>query len=112
MYVSLLSPAETNPMVMTKINKYWLIWSRPSKDRNLMIRSHYNEDILKAMKRFTIIQLILLVVYLVVPRFVLIEELQIPLVMFVYIIVSVIMLYNVLRCYFYQIMIKVREELQ
>ena len=101
-----------NGWVMTRINKYWLIWSRPSKDRNLMIRSHYNDDILKAMKRFTIIQLILLVVYFVVPRIVLVEELQIPLVMLVYVIVSVIMLYNVLRCYYYQVMIKVREELQ
>ena len=97
-----------NGWVMTKINKKWIIWSRPSNDPNLMIKSHYNEDILSAMKRFTLIQMVLCVLTWVLPRYVLVEELKMPLVMAVYIIFGLMMTYNVIRCYFYQAMVEVR----
>ena len=98
--------------VMTKINKNWLIWSCPSKNANLQLESDYNEDILKGIKRITVIQLILCVLCWVVPRFVVANELQNPLVMLVYILVCIVMTYNVIRCFYYQAMVEVRQELQ
>ena len=101
-----------NGWTMTKINKNWVVWSKPSKNQNLMIASDYNEDILKGMKRIALIQIVLCAICWILPRFLLAEELQIPLVMLVYAIVCLMMTYNVIRCYFYQAMIEVREELQ
>ena len=31
--------------VMTKINKHWLIWSKPSRSMDVVLDSYYNEDV-------------------------------------------------------------------
>lgn len=98
--------------VMTKINKHWLVWSKPSQSKDVVLDSYYNEDVLQAMKRLSVIQGVLCVLCWVLPRYVLADELHIPLLLVVYFIACLFMTYNVIRCLFYKAMIEIRMESQ
>lgn len=95
---------------MTKINKYWIVWSRPYDANVQMIQTDSDEEILQGIKRISWIQAIVTGITWLVPYVVFREELTNVLFLVIYFVVNFYLTYNFIRIVFYQAMVEARKE--
>ena len=95
--------------VMKKVNSNWIVWSKPYNGNRPLLNALSDEEMLKGIKRTTIIQSVVDGCLLIVALFISMMVTDYVVKTMVYLAIAYL-LYHILRLVFYQSMLQVRIE--